>query len=129
MFLVFQAIAVVPNGPLDSVEQIMNIVCIQQHAEPLPGTKRDSSGSADNQRDGLMIAALATLAFLVAIWAVVVALAETLVESGEKIMAALKGQSPLAIPVRQAPVRVRVSARSVRQARPVRARPKLRAAA
>jgi hypothetical protein len=107
----------------------MNIVCNQQHAEPPPGTKRDSSGSADNQRDGLMIAALATLAFLVAIWAVVVAMAETLAESGEKIMAALKGQSPLAIPVRQAPVPVRVSVRSVRQVRPVRARPKLRAAA
>ena len=76
-----------------------------------------------------MIAALATLAFLVAIWAVVVAMAETLAESGEKIMAALKGQSPLAIPVRQARVPVRVSVRSVRLARPVRARPKLRAAA
>ncbi len=74
-----------------------------------------------------MIAALATLAFLVAIWAVVVAMAETLAESGEKIVAALKGQSPLAIPVRQAPVPVR--ARSVRQVKPVRARPMLRAAA
>ena len=129
MFLLFQALAVVPNALLDSAEQIMNIGLNQQDAEPLPGTKRDSSGSADNQRDGLMIAALATLAFLVAIWAVVVAMAETFAESGEKIMAALKGQSPLAIPVRQAPVPVRVSARSVRQARPVRARPKLRAAA
>lgn len=76
-----------------------------------------------------MIAALATLAFLVAIWAVVVAMAETFAESGEKIMAALKGQSPLAIPMHQAPVSVRVSARSVRQARPVRVRPRLRAAA
>ena len=76
-----------------------------------------------------MIAALATLAFLVATWAVVVAMAETFAESGEKIFAALRGQSPLATPVRHAAVPVRVSVRSVRQARPVRARPKLRAAA
>lgn len=76
-----------------------------------------------------MIAAFATLAFLTAIWLVVVTMAETLGESGGKVLAALKGHSPLAITVHQAQVPVRVSARTVRQAPTLRARPKLRAAA
>ena len=76
-----------------------------------------------------MIAAFATLAFLIAAWFAVVAIAETLGESGGKVIAALKGVSPLAMPVRQAQVPVRVSGRAVRQAQTLRARPKLRAAA
>ena len=107
----------------------MNIVANQEDAEPLPGTKRDSRGSADNHRTTAMIAAFATLAFLIAMWFGIVAIAETLAESGDRVLAALKGVSPLAMPVRQAQVPVRVSGRAVRQAQTLRARPKLRAAA
>ena len=54
-----------------------------------------------------MIAALATLAFLVTLWLLVVVGAAILEESGAKIAAALKGQ-PLRRPgVRFAPARVR----------------------
>ena len=76
-----------------------------------------------------MIAAFATLAFLIAMWFGIVAIAETLAESGDRVVAALKGRSSLAMPPRQAQVPVRVSARTVRQAQTLRARPKLRAAA
>jgi hypothetical protein len=75
-----------------------------------------------------MLAALATIAFLAAIWLFVVAAATTLEESGSKIVAALRGKSPLATPAPIAPVAVRVRLRSRPQ--PVlRARPQLRAAA
>lgn len=76
-----------------------------------------------------MIAALATLAFLATIWLLAVVAAQIYAESGGKIAAALKGQSPLATSIVQAPVPVRVSQRSIRQPRPLRARPQLRAAA
>ena len=70
-----------------------------------------------------MIAALATLAFLATLWLLVVVGAAILEESGARIAAALKGESPRS-PV--APVRIRVRGRV---GRPVRARPRLRAAA
>ena len=73
-----------------------------------------------------MIAALATLAFLAPLWLVVVLGAAILEESGGKIAAALRGQSSVTGAVQIAQARVRLRSR-VRQ--PMRARPKLRAAA
>jgi len=76
-----------------------------------------------------MLAPLATIAFLSALWLGIVALARTLEHRGSKIMAALACQSPLATP-RSVEVPVRVSNRIVaRQQRPMRATPTLRAAA
>ena len=70
-----------------------------------------------------MIAALGTLAFLSTLWLLVVVGAAVLEESGAKIAAALKGRQP----VRQT-VAVRVRTRS-RFAKPMRAKPRWRAAA
>ena len=74
-----------------------------------------------------MIAALATIAFLAAAWAAIVAVAGSFEQSMGKIGAALRGESALPVPT---PVAVRVSQRypSARSQR-VRARPSLRAAA
>ncbi|MEO5772754.1 MAG: hypothetical protein ABIQ32_01370 [Sphingomicrobium sp.] len=76
-----------------------------------------------------MITALATLAFLATLWLVVVAAAQTFAESGSRIMAAIKGQSALAVPVHRSAVPVRLSQRSIKPRRAMRAQPKLRAAA
>ena len=71
-----------------------------------------------------MIAPLGTLAFLATLWLLVVLGASVLEESGAKIAAALKGK-----PAHQPrAVRLRVSMRS-RQPAPMRARPRLHAAA
>jgi hypothetical protein len=79
-----------------------------------------------------MLAPLATLAFLAAIWLVVTRIADMLEQSGAKIAAALKGRSPLATAPSLRPVAVRVSQRA-RAERPLRAQPRfqvpLRAAA
>ena len=75
-----------------------------------------------------MLAALATIAFLATLWLVVVVAAETLGESGAKIAAALAGRSVVATVPMIAPVRVRVRLRYSAQ-RPLRAEPRLRAAA
>jgi hypothetical protein len=71
-----------------------------------------------------MLAALGTLAFLATLWLLVVMGAAVLEESGAKIAAALKSKS------QHQPVvaRVRMRARS-RLQRPMRAEPRLRAAA
>ena len=71
-----------------------------------------------------MIAALGTLAFLATLWLLVVVGAAVLEESGAKIAAALKGKPAY----REIAVPVRVRAR-VRVQRPMRARPRWRAAA
>jgi len=71
-----------------------------------------------------MIAALGTLAFLTTLWLLVVVGAAVLEESGAKIAAALKGKPAY----REIAVPVRVRAR-VRVQRPMRARPRWRAAA
>ena len=70
-----------------------------------------------------MLAALATLPFLATLWLLVVLGAAVLEESGAKIAAALKGEPPH----RQTPVSIRVRMRSRPQ--PMRAEPRLRAAA
>jgi hypothetical protein len=75
-----------------------------------------------------MIAALATLTFLITLWLCAVAVATTLEQSGSRIVAALKGRSLLATPA-IAPIQGRVSQRYPSPQRPVRARAQLRAAA
>ena len=75
-----------------------------------------------------MLAALATLAFLAGLWLAICAIARTLEESGSKIAAALQGRSPLARPAAVPMVSMRATQRA-RIARPVHARPRLRAAA
>ncbi len=74
-----------------------------------------------------MIAALATIAFLAAAWAAIVAVSASLEDSIGKIGSALRGQSVLPAPT---PIALRVSQRypSGRLQR-VRARPAIRAAA
>jgi len=75
----------------------------------------------------MMLAALATLASLAAIWLATFSVLLSLGGSQAKIIAALRGRSLLSQP-RSAPVPVRVSQRS-RLQRPLRARPEWRAAA
>ncbi len=76
-----------------------------------------------------MIAPLATLVFLAALWLGAKVALEHIVEGG-KIVAALRGRSMLAMPpqsVRPISVRFRPRAEAVR--RPLRAQPEWRAAA
>ena len=84
------------------------------------------SGSVRRSQEGTdaMIAALGTLAFLATLWLLVVVGASVLEVSGAKIAAALKGKSaeqPSFVPVR---VRSRIRLQA-----PMRAKPRLRAAA
>jgi hypothetical protein len=72
-----------------------------------------------------MIAALGTLAFLAALWLLMVVGAAVLEESGAKIAAALKGASRQPFPFYQY-LRIRSHPRLMRT---MRARPRLRAAA
>jgi hypothetical protein len=76
----------------------------------------------------VMIAPLATLAFLVTLWVVTLVLADLMSDGLGKVIAALKGRSQLATAPSIRPVAVRVSQRS-RQQRALRAQPRLRAAA
>ena len=71
-----------------------------------------------------MIAPLGTLVFLATVWLLVVLGASVLEESGAKIAAALKGKP--AYPQSFVPVRMRAR---YRVERPIRAKPKWRAAA
>lgn len=71
-----------------------------------------------------MIAALGTLPFLATLWLLVVLGARVLEEGGAKIAAALKGEP--ARPKATGIVRMRIRARA---AQPMRAEPRLRAAA
>ena len=75
-----------------------------------------------------MLAVLSTLAFVGSLWLVGVVALRMIEESGGKILAALKGRSPLASS-HFAPVAVRVRSRGITQQRPIRVRPKQRAAA
>ena len=77
-----------------------------------------------------MIAPLATLAFLATLWLVARIVLDLADGGGAKVLAALRGQSMLALPpqsVRPISVRFQPRAESVR--RPVRAVPEWRAAA
>jgi len=75
-----------------------------------------------------MLAVFATLTFLIAMWLCAAIVANTLEQSGSKIIAGLKGRSLLASPAAP-PIKVRVSQRYPVSQRPVRAWAGLRAAA
>lgn len=75
-----------------------------------------------------MLAPIATLAFLVVLWAAAVVFAEIYARTGSRIAAALRGETPVvrgkSLIIRTRPARARVARRQ-----PMRARPHLRAAA
>jgi len=75
-----------------------------------------------------MLAPLATLAFLSTLWLVAVIVTQIYARSGSRIVAALRGEEPVAegmsLVIRSRPVRERAA-----QRQPMRARPQLRAAA
>ena len=76
-----------------------------------------------------MLAPLATIAFLSVLWLAFVAVARTLEHSGSTILAALTGRSRVAL-ARPANLAIRVGNRTAgRMQRPLRATPRLRAAA
>ena len=75
-----------------------------------------------------MLAVLSTLAFVATLWLVGMVAFRMIEENGGKIIAALKGQSPLAFS-QFTPVAVRVRMRGATQQRPVRVQPRQRAAA
>jgi hypothetical protein len=88
------------------------------------------SGWAKNDREMLMLAPLATLAFLTTLWLVARLALELADGMGSKMMAALRGHSMLAEPpqsIRPVTVRYRPRAESIR--RPVHVQPEWRAAA
>jgi len=77
-----------------------------------------------------MIAPLATLAFLATLWLVVRLALEMVDGSGAKVLAALRGQSMLALPPQSVrPISVRFQPRAELVRRPVHALPEWRAAA
>ena len=77
-----------------------------------------------------MIAPLATLAFLAALWLVARFALEVADGSGAKVLAALRGQSMLALPPQSVrPLSVRFQPRAELVRRPVHAQPEWRAAA
>ena len=77
-----------------------------------------------------MIAPLATLAFLATIWLIARIALELADGSGAKILAALRGQSMLALPPQSVrPISVRFQPRAAEVRRPARAQPEWRAAA
>jgi hypothetical protein len=78
----------------------------------------------------LMLAPLATLAFLMTLWIVAKLALEIADGAGAKVFAALRGQSMLAQPAQSfAPVTVRYQPRASAVRRPMHARPEWRAAA
>ena len=75
-----------------------------------------------------MLAAFATLAFLIALWLCLTVVAETLEQSGYKIIAALKRRESLEL-ASIAPIAGRVTQRYPSPRRPLRGQTELRAAA
>jgi hypothetical protein len=76
-----------------------------------------------------VIAALATLAFLIAGWAALYAVVMTSDDSGVKIVEALKGRSLAAEPMVLRPVTIRYAPRPVPRMQTMRAKVEWRAAA
>ena len=76
-----------------------------------------------------MLAPLATLAFLAAIWLLARITLDMIDESGMKVVAALGGRSMLAEPTLSRPISVRFQPRAGSVRRPVHAQPAWRAAA
>jgi hypothetical protein len=88
------------------------------------------SGWADNDREMLMLAPFATLAFLATLWLVGRIALEMAEGNGAKIIAALRGQSMLAQPPQSVrPISVRFQPRAGSVRRPTHVRPERRAAA
>ena len=78
----------------------------------------------------LMLAPLATLAFLATLWLVARIVLDLSEETGAKVLAALQGRSMLAQPPQSVrPVTVRYSPRPSAMRRPVHVQPEWRAAA
>lgn len=75
-----------------------------------------------------MLAPIATLVFLSAIWLAAVVVTEIVTRSGSRIAAALRGEAPAltgtSLIIRSRPARARIA-----KQQPMRARPQLRAAA
>ena len=75
-----------------------------------------------------MLAPIATLIFLSALWLAAVVVAEIVTRSGPRIAAALRGEAPVvtgkSLVIRSRPARARMAKRQ-----PMRAQPQLRAAA
>ena len=92
------------------------------------GTKGLRRGLPLLAREHAMTAALSTIAVLSLLWFVSALILQMLDESGGKMLAALKGRSPLATTPAVQPISWKVTSRS-RAMRPLRARPTLRAAA
>ena len=77
-----------------------------------------------------MLAPLATLAFLAALWLIARMAVELTDETGAKVLAALRGQWILALPPQSVrPISVRFQPRAGSVHRPLHARPEWRAAA
>ena len=88
------------------------------------------SGWAKNNRETLMLAPLATLAFLATIWLLVRITLDMIDESGVKMLAAVRGQSVLSQPpLSGRPISVRFQPRAGSARRPLHVRPEWRAAA
>ena len=88
------------------------------------------SGWAINDREMLMLAPFATLAFLATIWLVARLVLEMSDGAGARVMAALRGQSLLAQPPQSVrPITVRFQPRAGSVRRPLRVQPEWRAAA
>ena len=92
------------------------------------GTKQVRYGCATKQGTSLMLAPIATLVFLSALWLAAVVVTEIFSRSGSRIAAALRGKAPVAtgmsLVIRSRPARARMPKRQ-----PMRAQPQLRAAA
>jgi hypothetical protein len=113
---------------LTSQEQNTNIGHLQADVPVRSWNKATPTGFGAPTRKTVMIAPLATVVFLATLWFVGALFVETVGQSGGKILAALKGQSLLATAPIVQPISWKVSPRA-RSARPMRARPTLRAAA
>ena len=75
-----------------------------------------------------MIAPIVTLVFLAALWAAAAVFAEMFSRSGSRIVAALRGQAPVATATSLV-IRYRSARARALRREPMRARPQLRAAA
>jgi hypothetical protein len=109
-------------------EQTENNLLSQREAMAKRNETCPNRLSASKSGTIAMLAAFATLAFLVAMWLAFGAALLTLARRNDKIVAALKGRSPLAIQPVVLPRAVRVT-QLARLQRPMRAQPEWRAAA
>jgi len=112
---------------LTDIEHIMNMQPIES-GKARKMERIDSFRVGRGTKEDMMLAVFATLTFLITLWLCATVIAATLEQSGSKILAAIKGRSPLASPA-IAPIKLRVSQRYPLSQRPMRVRGELRAAA